>query len=309
MSNISKKICIIGPNRDNDKWNIPLSFFNEFKRLGHEVKIFNNLNDDQPGINQFNPKAWTEAGLHQMLQDANNGIFEPDIIIHFDFGLFRSPLLNKNNFPSAIWVYESGDDPQCFDYNFDKVQSGNYDYVLSPDIKSVFKYNQKGYNAIWSPHFADTLFLGDEIEPTVPCITSRHYSEPFFIELKNKLGDKFEARDEFIPEDKHLQFLKTGKIIIQNSKYKEITRRIFEGMLCNRLVITDRISEDTGIDKIFKEGEDIVYFDNIDDCSEKINYYLENEKERLRISNNGYNKIKSNHTVSKRVENLLKLIN
>ena len=85
MSNISKKICIIGPNRDHDRWNIPLSFFNEFKRLGHEVKIFNNLNDDQPGINQFNPKAWTEAGLHQMLQDANNGVFEPDIIIHFEF--------------------------------------------------------------------------------------------------------------------------------------------------------------------------------------------------------------------------------
>ena len=80
-------------------------------------------------------------------------------------------------------------------------------------------------------------------------------------------------------------------------------------MLCNRLVITDRINEDTGIDKIFKEGDDIIYFNNLNDCIEKINYFLENEKERLKISNNGYNKVKNNHTICKRVENLLKLVN
>lgn len=305
---MSKNISIIAPHRKGDVWNIPLSFYYEFKRLGYGVKIFNNLNEDQPGITQLDSRAWNEDGLKQLLKEAKEGLFVPDVIIHFDFGLFKSSLLNKREFPKATWIYESGDDPQCFRLNFEKVKTGNFDLVMSPDIRAVGEYTNKGFKAVWSPHFADPLFLGEEIEPTYDAITSRHFSEPFFTELKNKLGDQFFARDAFVNERDHLSFLKQGKIVVQNSKYKEITRRIFEGMLANRLVITDRPDPNTRLDLIFTENEDIVYFDSIDDCVDKIYYYAEHDQERNKISSCAYNKVIKNHTIASRVRKLLLLI-
>jgi hypothetical protein len=303
-----KTISIIAPYRKGDVWSVPLSYYYEFKRLGYNVKIFNNLNEDQPGITQMDPRAWNEEGLQQLLKEANDGIFVPNLIFHFDFGLYKSPFLNKKHFPKALWIYESGDDPQCFSYNFEKVKSGNFDLIMSPDIRAVNEYNKRGFKAVWSPHFADPLFLGEEIEPAYDAITSRHFSEPFFKELKGRLGERFFARDQFINEKDHLQFLKQGKIIVQNSKYKEITRRIFEGMLANRLVITDRPDPATKIDLIFKENVDIVYFDNIDDCVKKIKYFSSNQKELERISKTGYNKVLKNHTIQKRIQHLIKIL-
>lgn len=305
---MTKNISIIGPYREGDVWSIPLSFFYEFKRLGHNVKIFNNLNDDQSGITQLDPRAWTEKGVIEMLTEANNRTFVPDIIIHFDFGLFNSSLLNKSLFPSAKWVYESGDDPQCFNYNLRKVQKGNFDLIMSPDIRTTKEYMRLGYNAVWSPHFADPLFLGEEKIPIYDAITSRHFSEPFFVKLKTLLGERFTARDSFIKEDLHLPFLKQGKIVVQNSKYKEITRRIFEGMLAKRLVIVDRPDSETCIDLLFTEDKDIVYFNSIEDCVDKINYYSSNDKKREELAINGFNKVKKFHTIHNRVSKLLTLI-
>lgn len=308
MSCTTKRISILAPCRKGDVWSIPLSFFYEFKRLGHDVKIFNNLNEDQPGVTQLDPRAWNEDGLKQLLSEARKGTFVPDIIIHFDFGLFKSTLLNKYEFPQATWVYESGDDPQCFRLNLEKVKTGNFDLVMSPDIRAVGEYINRGFKAVWSPHFADPLFLGEEIEPTYDAITSRHFSEPFFVELKSKLGDRFFARDAFINEKDHLNFLKQGKIVIQNSKYKEITRRVFEGMLANRLIITDRPDPGAKLDLIFTENEDIVYFDSIDDCVDKIRYYAEHDQERNKICLCAYNKVVKNHTITSRVQKLLTII-
>lgn len=303
-----KNISILAPCRQGDVWSVPLSFYYELIGRGINVKIYNNLNDDKPGITQLDSAAWNEDGLINLLQDANSGVFVPDVIMHFDFGLFKSKLLNKNNFPQAKWIYESGDDPQCFSYNYTKVVNGNFDLILSPDYRTTKEYLRQGYKAVWSPHFADLKYIGTDIQPIVDSITSRHFSEDFFKSLKSKLGDRFKARDKFIKEQNHLPFLKQGKIIVQHSKYKEITRRLFEGMLCNRLVITDRIDPETNINSIFKENEDIVYYDNVDDCVEKIKYYADNDAERNRIAFNGFNKVLNKHTIIQRVDKLISLI-
>ena len=84
------------------------------------------------------------------------------------------------------------------------------------------------------------------------------------------------------PEE-HTDFLNQGLMVIQNSRWGEITRRIFEGMACGKMVICDRLEKSKKLDELFVDGEDIVYYDDIFDCVEKINYYRENEEERERI--------------------------
>ena len=293
-----KKIAILGPTSSTDIWNIPISFFNWFKKLGHEVVFYNTLINDK-----FN-----DVNLQKLIEDYKSGLFVPDIVFHLDFGLFTSPYLQKKFIPSAKWIVESGDDPQNFSLNYSKIKNGGFDIIMSPDIRCVEKYNAQNINAVWCPYFADPDQFEIVQEPLFDAVTTRSIEEPFFKQLKQVLKDRFEARVDFLQGEEHSRHLMKGNIVIQNSKYKEISRRIFEGMLANRMVLTDRPDPNTRIDLIFKENVDIVYFDSFEDCVKKIHYYSTNKHERLKIAQSGFDKVSSKHTTSNRINKLLQLL-
>ncbi len=61
-------------------------------------------------------------------------------------------------------------------------------------------------------------------------------------------------------------------------------------------------------DEFFVAGEDYVYFENEDDLSDKVGYYLANEEERVRIAKNGHAKMAALHTYDKRIEQMFSMI-
>jgi spore maturation protein CgeB len=60
-----------------------------------------------------------------------------------------------------------------------------------------------------------------------------------------------------------------------------------------------------GLDEVFVEGEEIILYNDMFDCIEKINYYTENEKERERIAHNGMMKVLHNYTQVQVVDRLI----
>lgn len=58
----------------------------------------------------------------------------------------------------------------------------------------------------------------------------------------------------------------------------------------------------------FVPGEDFVYYESKQDMMDKIGYYLAHEDERAAIAENGFNKIKSQHTYECRVDEMLSYI-
>jgi spore maturation protein CgeB len=94
-------------------------------------------------------------------------------------------------------------------------------------------------------------------------------------------------------------------MVIQNSRWGEITRRLFEGMACGKMVLTDRLDTIRGLEEIFIDGEDIVLYNDMFDCIEKMNYYNENEEERERIAHNGMMKVLHNYTQIQVVDKLI----
>jgi len=92
---------------------------------------------------------------------------------------------------------------------------------------------------------------------------------------------------------------------LQESKWKEITRRLFEGMACGKLVIADRLPEETNINSLLVEDKDIVYYNSIEELASKISYYSENEQERERIAQNGRIKTLKNHTQIQWVDKII----
>lgn len=58
----------------------------------------------------------------------------------------------------------------------------------------------------------------------------------------------------------------------------------------------------------FKEGEDLVCFDGIEDMRKKAAYYLEHEEERRQIARNGYEKVKQHHGYVERLSTMLDIV-
>ena len=81
-----------------------------------------------------------------------------------------------------------------------------------------------------------------------------------------------------------------------------IPLRIWDVLGCGGFLLTNYQAE---IPYYFKEGEDLVCFDGLEDLCAKVGYYLEHEEERKRIAWNGYHKVREKHSYIERIHTIL----
>ena len=84
-----------------------------------------------------------------------------------------------------------------------------------------------------------------------------------------------------------------------------LPQRIFDIMAAGGFVLSNYQAE---IPEYFIPGEDIVLYESIPDLLEKIGYYLSHEEERLLIAHNGYEKVKKQHLLAHRAQEMLKVL-
>lgn len=84
-----------------------------------------------------------------------------------------------------------------------------------------------------------------------------------------------------------------------------IPLRIWDVLGCGGFLLTNYQAE---IPYYFKEGEDLVCFDGLEDLCEKVGYYLEHEEERKRIAWNGYHKVREKHSYIERIHTILDMV-
>jgi glycosyltransferase involved in cell wall biosynthesis len=155
----------------------------------------------------------------------------------------------------------------------------------------------------WMPHWADhRIFIKTEQEPIYDCVsTCGPRGKGLTEQMQAELGTRFNNERYFFGLE-HAERLRMGKIVFQHSQFGEMTRRIFEGMACGRMVLADRMSDVVHMDELFTEGEDIIYYSNAQEAIDAVNYYATHDEEREAIALNGYSKVMANHTVSHRVD-------
>ena len=282
---------------ENEEWSTPLSLATEFDERGWNVGIVSIGSNKTQKYHDDNIRAWL------------NEKDDSDIVLFMDWGRFDSHLLNKEKLPSAFWVQESGDDPQNFERNFPKAE--RFHMTLSPDAESTETYKGRGINAHWWTHFADTKVQVpiEEVEPSYVAVTSRGMGGSQFLDTLTVHADGAVGNQNGLGPLDHTAFLNSGKMVIQNSRWGEVTRRIFEGMACGKMVLCDRLDKSKKLDELFVDGEDIVYYDDMIDCINKMNEYSADDKERERIAKNGYQKVLKNHTQVQRVDFIIEKYN
>jgi hypothetical protein len=282
------KITFIYDYKDGEVWSTPMALVNEFKERGWETEIVPITSNDDSAL-----QLWIQ-------QDTPT-----DIVLFMDWGRIDSKWLDKSLKPNTFWIQESGDDPQNFERNYPK--ANRFHYTITPDKQSAIEYRNRGINAEWVNHFADTkVQFPINLEPEYTAVTTRGFGNSEFLDYITNWAEGAIGNKNGLGPKEHTEFLNKGLVVIQNSRWGEITRRLFEGMACGKLVITDRLSQNRGLDEVFVEGEEIILYNDMFDCIEKINYYAENEEEREKIAHNGMIKVLHNYTQIQVVDKLIK---
>jgi len=278
---------------ENEEWSTPMALANEFESRDWEVD-FVSIGSNRTG-------QYSDEQLQLWIQQD----LECDIALFMDWGRFDSKWLDKNLKSDTFWVQESGDDPQNFERNFPK--SDRFDMTLSPDSDATNEYKNRGIASYWWTHFADTrVQFPMDIAPEYVGVTTRGTGNSELLDTLTQHGGGTIGNKNGLDAKEHTEFLNKGLMVIQNSRWGEVTRRIFEGMACGKLVLCDRLHENKKLHELFIDGEDIVYYDDMIDCITKMNRYSEDNIERERIAKNGYNKVLKNHTQKQRVDFILK---
>lgn len=109
--------------------------------------------------------------------------------------------------------------------------------------------------------------------------------------------------------EKLLEEMTKSKIIVHdlNTCTNGSHERVLSGMMNNALVISNKMKYCNGD---LKDGESIVFYDvhNPQDLVDKVNYYLENEDERTKITKKAYDVVSEKHTWKNRAVELSKYI-
>jgi hypothetical protein len=288
-----------------EPWSTPLGFVWELESRGHQICKRNLYHANGQLLPQKKIRSYSGDCFNRFSADYRNK-YRPDAILVMDYGPFDYVGADRKFFPDVPFILEAGDTPQSCRTHLQKTHK--FDAVITPDYLSTLVFRNSGVKAEWFTHWADTRIFHPNynIEPQFDIVSTcggRRVTEA----MSKVFGERFNNERYFFGEE-HAKRLMMGRIVFQCSQFGEITRRIFEGMACGRMVLTDRLDKSTRINELFIDGEDIVFYDDAADAIEKAEYFSQNHDERERIAANGHKKVMANHTVSNRVDQFERLI-
>lgn len=271
-----------------DPWNTPIGIGKSFEKKGHTVNHY-----------ALDPKA---CNFSKLLTDAD----KHDLIFFcwcgpsasFDEQLEVLKLKTK----TKIFL-ELGDEPQTHRDNQTRIN--HVDAFFTPDLRCHKHYLERNLPSNWMTHWCDDeiFYRKPEIQKQNVCVTSCLGGRPLIPELTQMFPDRFINKHVWGYDNTN--YYNSGTFTYQFARYDEITRRIFEAGGCGNAIITNRISPETGIYDLFKDDEDIAYFSSAEECFYKMNKLYNDADYRNKLATNLYNKIKNNHLVGNRVDQIL----
>jgi len=190
--------------------------------------------------------------------------------------------------------------------------------VLTTSPDTCLWYLIEGCSAIYWPLASDPdMFYprGEKIYDVV-FVGGKYGLRGKLVGAIMKAGVKVEAYgpgwpNGFINAQKIAEVFGKAKIILgtgnvaYNKDILTIKLRDFDATMSGALYITHRNPD---LLKLFKEGKEIECYDEIDECVEKIKFYLAHSEKLETIAAAGYKKARENYTWKKNIGNVLRTI-
>ncbi|MBU0532999.1 glycosyltransferase [Candidatus Micrarchaeota archaeon] len=246
---------------------------------------------------------------------------DPDLVFSciFKDELFPKTIREISENSRTITCNWFADDHWRFDY-FGRYYAPHFNFCVTVDELSLDKYRRLGYENILMSQWGANTELYHKIDGIKQDIgatfVGQNYSnrKELFDKLqKNKIEiQRFGAGwdSEWVSFEKMIEIYNRSKINLNFSNSalgptKQIKSRIFDIPACGGFLLTEYAP---GLEKYYKIGKEIEVFEGINDAVEKINYYLNNEEERRKITERGYQRTIKEHLYEDRYKKLFKEI-
>jgi hypothetical protein len=178
------------------------------------------------------------------------------------------------------------------------------DLLLNSTEQYIPSFNGLMKKAAWFPNaYPDDLIFPLKCEKTVDlgfCGSVGRRQE--YLDHLNKFNIQ---KDIMVIGDDMVDRINSYKIHFNRNILDDINFRTFETAGCRTFLLTNYTPN---LEKLFKIGEEVVVYEDLNDLDEKISYYLNNENERIKIEIAGYERAKKDHTYFERAKTLLELI-
>jgi spore maturation protein CgeB len=290
----------------NINYDVDINFYEPLKSLFNKVIYYDYLERTR--------KIGKKATNREILDIVKRDTPEYTFFIPYKNEIRDSTLdkIAKLNSNVVAWF---SDDRYRFD-NYSRFIAKHVFCSITTDKEAHKKYHDLDLNAIRT-QFAANPYYYKKIPSTfkygVSFVGQNYGSRAEFLNfLQNKgvalkvFGRGFGSYIEF---DEMLKVFSESKINLnlsgssQDDRVKQIKGRVFEVPMCGGFLLTEHAE---GLEECFHIGEEIDCFQDRDEALEKIEYYLENEKERKKIAHAGYLASQERHTWNKRLGDIFK---
>jgi hypothetical protein len=272
------------------------------KRLGHTVFSVGctpTMLSDPFNLHLPNPPVLSLDELSRYLP----AHFTPDVIVYNDSSEFPRILgLDKARVPTVFFSIDAH-----VHASWHKFFGGAFDLVLLAQPDYLGQFQAVNPSTTWFPLWADTWtdpgsyrpidvsFRGSFSETTQP------ERIKFFDRLSKLMAGDFGGGS-------YAEVYAQSKIVINHVWKEDVNFRVFEGIGCGALMVTPRVGN--GLFELFKDGDDIITYENgnAEDAARKIRMFLGNQDELKRIAQNGYAKVRSQHSDLQRAKALADML-
>jgi len=253
----------------------------------------------------------------------------------YDINYLRSL---KTRFPyikQAAWFLDGTTKPGVFPYDdIDFVAlAKEYDYFFTVALGQIEEYKKKGINAqfvpdafdIYTPKFNfnfkyDVSFIGqvglEEVHPNrlsticslIDVFDNFKIYGPVYTQEERIL--KHHSLRVTYNEIHHSKVVSQSKINLGIFSWPNIklglSARVYRIMGAGGFHLTTKVD---GLEEFFEEDKEIVMYSSIEECIDKIKYYLKYSEERNKIAQRGYEKVINNYTFHHSLRKLLSFVN
>ena len=165
------------------------------------------------------------------------------------------------------------------------------------------KVDSPQYLYLWVPQ-STAMFYPQEKNIAVSFVGSTRYPEraEFIRELTSKCPEIVLAggqRETQLSHEAYASLIRRSRMSINfcgnpmGDSYTQIKSRVFEATHCASLLFEPEWSPTS---RLFEAGKEYITFNSVVELARKIQYYSENDEERARIAEAGYNKAKARYS-------------
>jgi spore maturation protein CgeB len=230
--------------------------------------------------------------------------------VNFDLIFLEDPArLDLSQFNAKKSYYAI--DVHLTDDYFTRMNLEDYDFVFVAQKDYVHKFSEHGCkNVFWLPLACDPDYhkrYNVPIEYDV-CFVGRSELKEFRdkggrVEMLQHLSSKYKTYvGRAYLHDMALAYSKS-KIVFNKSIKGDLNMRVFEGLGCGRMVLTDNIGN--GLNELFENRKHLVTYNDLHELLEMADYYLQNAEEREKIAVEGQKEAYMKHTYTERAKFVL----